>query len=370
MKRHIHAAVAAIFCLVLTVLAGTSSAQSHGRHLVRLYKATLLLDADTQTPFVATDLNNLGEVAGDAKRPTLDWPGQLPYQAAVWRQGQVTRLQEPDFPLGSGAGGLNDRGQVIGGVDESTVSWGALWTNGTLSHVGSIEGEFNFGLTGINNRGHIITGTGFDGVSYLVDGVQGTGWAVLGALPPAPNGVNSSADGLNFADDVVGSDFGPTGRRALLWRDDTVEMLGTLPGMTESEAKRINSFDRIVGFSRNSQTGLQRAFLWRNGRMRALPLIRRADDESSTAADINDWGQIVGNEKAAGSSLSRAVLWEHGRAFDLNALVRAADALQPHVTLFSAFRVNERGQILVAARDDRVGDIDVFYLLTPVFEWR
>jgi hypothetical protein len=48
--------------------------------------------------------------------------------------------------------------------------------------------------------------------------------------------------------------------------------------------------------------------------------------------------------------LPRRVLG-HGRAFDLNALVRAADALRPHVTLFSAFRVNEWGQILVAARD-------------------
>lgn len=365
MKRHIHAALAAIFCLVLTVLAGTSSAHGHERHLVRLYKATLLLDPDTQTPFVAGDLNNLGEVAGDAKRPTLDWPGQLPYQAAVWRQGQVTRLQEPQLPLASGASGLNDRGQVIGEVDTTTVSWGALWTNGALSTVGSIEGTFNFSLTGINNRGHIITATGNEGVSYLLDEVHGhTG------LQPAPGGSGTSAEGINFADHVVGSDFGPNGRRALLWTDDTVEMLGTLPGMTESEAKRINSFDRIVGFSRDSQTGLQRAFLWRNGRMRALPLIHRADDELSTAADINDWGQIVGNEKAAGSTISHAVLWEHGRVFDLNALVRAADALQPHVTLFSAFRVNERGQILVAARDDRVGNIDVFYLLTPVFEWR
>src|SRR3569832_339913 len=115
MKRHIHAALAAVFfCLFLTVLPGTSSAHGHERHLVRLYEATMLMDPDTQTPFAATDLNNVGEVSGTA-----------------------------------------------------------------------------------------------------------------------PRGSSTSAEGLNFADDVVGSDVGPTGRRALLWKDDTVEMLGTLPGMTE-----------------------------------------------------------------------------------------------------------------------------------------
>ena len=94
-----------------------------------------------------------------------------------------------------------------------------------------------------------------------------------------------------------------------------------------------------------------------------------ADGESNTALDINDWEQIVGSETTASGS-ARAVLWEWGRALDLNSVVRDADHLQPHVTLLSALRINLWGQILAIARDDRIADTELTYLLTPMLEWR
>ena len=103
--------------------------------------------------------------------------------------------------------------------------------------------------------------------------------------------------------------------------------------------------------------------------MRALPFVHGAGGSSNAALDINDWEQIVGRESAVSGS-AHAVLWERGRALDLNSLVRDADHLRPHITLLSAFRINLWGQILATARDERIVDTELTYLLTPAFEWR
>ncbi len=122
-----------------------------------------------------------------------------------------------------------------------------------------------------------------------------------------------------------------------------MEPLGSLPGMTDSEAKGLNDLDHVVGVSLNWRTGVERAFLWRQGDMQELPLLNPADDESSVALSVNVWGQVVGNEQPANSGESVAVLWERNRAFDLNTLVRSADVLDPHITLRSALLINEWG---------------------------
>ncbi len=153
--------------------------------------------------------------------------------------------------------------------------------------------------------------------------------------------------------------------RAVLWRDGAVEVLGALPGMTDTEAKGLNDFDHVVGVSLNWRTGVERAFLWRQGEMQELPLLTQADDESSVALSVNLWGQVVGNEQPANSDASVAVLWERNRAIDLNALVRATQFLDSHITLRSALLINEWGQILVYAQDDRAENADFYYLLTP-----
>jgi hypothetical protein len=74
---------------------------------------------------------------------------------------------------------------------------------------------------------------------------------------------------------------------------------------------------------------------------------------------------VVGNEAPANSGDSVAVLWERNRAFDLNTLVRPTSYLDPHITLRSALLINEWGQILVYAQDDRAENADFYYLLTP-----
>jgi len=360
MRHPVFAALCAAICLTSAVYTQPSWASGHHKHLVRLYKAVLLEDPATHFPFSASDLNNRGEVSGAIHASAVGFD----VHAAIWRRGQIIRLAETGATFQSGAHALNDVGDVVGDDEEWSVGWGALWHEGSLSMVGSMEGDFVFWPTRVNNRGEIVADSNDDGRAYFVVG-EGHSW---NALEAAPDGISEHAADINYRSHVVGADVGPNGARAVLWRDGTVEVLGSLAGMTNSEATGIDAFDRIVGFSSNSQTGMQRAFLWRHGAMKELPLLAKGD--STAALAINDWGQIVGREQAAGNVPSRAVLWEGGRAFDLNALIYRASTLESHIALRSAFRINEWGQILASAQNDPASGDERFYLLTPVFQWR
>jgi uncharacterized membrane protein len=354
MRRHILAALSIAFCAIFALHAEPSSANGHGKHLVRIYKATLLLNPDTQTQFFARDLSNRGEVSGEINGPD----GRL--HAAIWRHGRVVPLEEFDLSIESSAVTLNDHGDVAGLDGTHTQFFGVFWHDGAVTMLGSSEGDLTLVPKRMNNRGQVVASSGL-GIPYVWTGGS------FEQLEQAPDGQNAFGEDINNAGSVTGWDVGPTGTRALLWRNGTVEVLGSLPGMTDTRALGLNDFDHVVGVSQNLSTSIERAFFWRHGQMKQLPLVHRADDESSTALAINTWGQVVGNEKTGGSGLTFAVLWERGRAFDLNALIRSA--LKPHITLRSAFRINEWGQILVSAEDDRVVNADFTYLLTPVYEW-
>jgi uncharacterized membrane protein len=326
----------------------------------------LLWDATNQIPFTGRALNNRGEVAGWVTTTTSG--GTFPH-AATWRSGEVTRLPETDSTFSSLASALNDRGVIVGRIDEWTVGWGAVWQGGALSMLGDMEGELNVSPLAINNRGQIAV-VDYLGRAFLWSADAGFLQAQLPALPggnsPVPADVNDSGHAAGW--DNTGYPGGQSTQRAVLWRDETVEFLGTLPGMSDSHANALDGFDRVVGFSSNAGTAVQRAFLWRHGEMKALPLLHRATRQSSVANDINDWGQIVGSESSAGGT-AYAVLWERGRVFDLNSLVREADRLGPHVSLRAAQRINLWGQILVTAHDDRIPDTELTYLLTPTLAW-
>jgi uncharacterized membrane protein len=372
MRRWILQAFFSLLCslFINAAWAHDDAKGSHPRHLVRVYKATLLWDTTNQIPFTGRALNNKGEVGGWVTTTGILNVGPYPH-AALWKRGEVTRLAETDSTFASSVAAMNDRGVIVGRDEEWSVGWGASWSNGTLSMVGAMEDEFNFGPTAINNRGH-VTVTEYLSRAFLLSDEAG----YTDELLPLPGGHTAIPEDVNEVDHVAGWDnvgwsiFSTTAtHRALLWRDGTVESLGTLPGMRDSQAMALNDFDRVVGVSADPDAGLERAFLWRHGQMRPLSLLRGAGGESNAALDINDWEQIVGKEITTGGG-AHAVLWERGLAFDLNSLVRDADHLRPHVTLLSAFRINLWGQILATAQDDRIVDTELTYLLTPAFEWR
>jgi uncharacterized membrane protein len=351
MKRTI-AALGCAFLAAGCLTAQAAPAQSQ-RPLIRAYKATLLLDPASQARFFGHDLNARGEIGGEIDRADLTGT-----RAAVWRNGKVTSLPELEGTVSSSVLALNDRGDAVGLDTTSEQSNGVFWHRGSVQSMGTPDSNGYFFPTRLNNRGQAI---GFTGLNYYIwDAGQFT------ALEPGPGARNAVAEDINLAGHVAGWDVDTEATaRAVLWRDGTVETLGALPGMTDTEAKGLNDFDHVVGVSLNWRTGVERAFLWQQGEMKELPLLNAVDDESSVALAVNMWGQVVGNEQPANSGESVAVLWERNRAFDLNTLVRPTSYLDPHITLRSAILINEWGQILVYAQDDRAENADFYYLLTP-----
>jgi uncharacterized membrane protein len=250
----------------------------------------------------------------------------------------------------------------LGGADASLHT--VLKYNGKLTDLGTPPGTTDFSPVDMNNRRQVI-GIGSDYSGYL--------WS-KGAFTPltiAPGARNPFPEAINNAGSVAGWQVVPASSmttRAALWRDGSVELLGVLPGTTDSEAKALNDFDHVVGVSYSTS---EQAFLWREGTMKALPPMVPGD--STSALGINNWDQVTGAEISAVDGMPFAVIWENGRPKRLSDLIRPADKAQmnPNLALRSAYSINEWGQILVYASPlDPYAMGDYFYLFTPVFEWQ
>ena len=216
---------------------------------------------------------------------------------------------DPTFPpITSGAWGINDAGQIVGGVFlmRSSAHVPVLWEDGTAPAV-QLGGALATGSSrisrafAINERGQIV-GRGipvFPGLTphaFLWENGTatdlGTPFLPLGADPRFSS---SSAVAINDAGQIVGQSNGT----AVLWDHGAAINLGTLPGTVLSVAAGINNRGQIVGTSDG------RAWVWQDGVMTELPGL-------SGPVDINDAGQIVG---VAGG---HAVVWDHGAMIVLN----------------------------------------------------
>jgi probable HAF family extracellular repeat protein len=127
----------------------------------------------------------------------------------------------------------------------------------------------------------------------------------LGTLP---GDAASEAFAINNSGDIVGYSSGPSGIRAVVWRDggQLIQPLGSLGGggADYTLAHAINNRGDIVGVSRTAQG--TRAFSW-TARFGMQDLGTLPGDDSSAAVSVNDAGQIVGY--STGRSGSRAVIW-------------------------------------------------------------
>ena len=138
-----------------------------------------------------------------------------------------------------------------------------------------------------------------------------------------------------FASVVVASSGGATQAEAR-W---VITDLGTLPGGDWSDAVAINNRAQVIGNSFDEGP----AFLWQNGKMRALGTL---GGKSSTAVAINDRGQVVGDSytKAKdkdGYPIWHAFLSEKGTMRDLGTL-GGQDS--------EAAAINDQGQVVGRAR--------------------
>jgi len=128
-------------------------------------------------------------------------------------------------------------------------------------------------------------------------------------------GWSSVGLGINEQGQVAGgADTGQGLRHAFLWDSGVMTDLGTLPGVTQSEAWDINNRGQVVGDALDDMHAPPHAFLWQDGEM--LDLGHLGGGESSAYA-VNDSGQVVGRSITLQGG-GHAFLWEGGMMTDLH----------------------------------------------------
>lgn len=298
----------------------------------------------------AVDLNEAGDVLG--YRTSGD--GKL--EPVVWIAGgniDVLGCSDPAYYCNSHYPvAMNSTRTVIGRrYSLSGMTWeGFRWHVGD-SVVYPVPISLPEEITDINDAGQIVGGGPGPGASLISGGTK--------VLLFGSNGSVSIASAINNAGHVTGYSVPDTDgiRHAFLYADGAVQDLGTLDGAS-SDAKDINLADEIVGFA-TTPAG-SRAFRYSSSRFTDLGSLGGA---GSAALGINDAGQIVGWSSLAGEVPQKvhAVLYVDDRMYDLNALI---DPLP--VTLSSASKINNRGQVLAYGCVPPTEDDCRYYLLTPV----
>ncbi len=320
---------------------------------------------------LAYDINNLGQVTVSAlsERPSGTWnsppadrtflidghgvtelgPGLAPTPLAINNAGQIAgfirRPYRPSGPLGPTPLQVL-RGYDINWIPFTDTDWIAFrapahqQVDPARDNLGHLWGRSRKGLLstiawGINARGQVA------GYSVIDDGS-------LRAFRTAPD---RPIDPLS---DDLGTFAGPG--------DPSSDR-----GM--SRARAINDLGQVVGAASARTTNGHHAFRTAPDR----PIVPATDDlgtlggGNSDAWGINNQGDVVGEAEIPSDPnqpLTHAFLFAEGKMIDLNTCVE----LDPGWVLLCALDINERGQIVAAAREDPVRGSPArqrAYLLTP-----
>lgn len=139
----------------------------------------------------------------------------------------------------------------------------------------------------ISNANQVVANDAVTGQGYLLAN------GMIVATPVMPGFASSTADGVNAAGHVVGTQYTALGLgEAYLWDGTAVTMLGTLPGATGSSAAAVNDVDQVTGAS--GSTG----FLYGGGVMTAIPPL--PGQGISWGTGINASGHVVGASLSGG----------------------------------------------------------------------
>ena len=322
------------------------------------------------------------------------------WHAVLWVKGitQPIDIATPGLGgLNSEAFGVNDRGQASGEAEtnkpdpngEDFCGFAALglpynghtclaflWQDGIMNALPTLGGANGAGSQ-INNRGYVA------GYAETIDRdpdptcpvhqFKPVMWANGKAqqLPiPANGDLEGAAFGINDSGQVVGGSgscipFSPISQtylnpgHALLWENDGVTDLGTLPGQDGNQAVSINNRGQVVGSS-----GIY-GFLW-NRATGMQPLFPLSGDFLSSAIGINESGDAVGISIDANFSTLTAVIWDNGSSTAVNLNDRLIDDAGLYLQL--AEGINSRGEIVGFAQPIKSPTETHGYIAIPVTE--
>lgn len=203
------------------------------------------------------------------------------------------------------ASDLNNRGQVVGVIEESDArisrTSAFLWESGAMTDLGSLGGGYAI-ATALNDRGQVVGGsTAPSGEEHAFLWEAGK-MADLGA----PGASWSVAYAINNRGQVVVQ----SGSHVYLWEAGSMTDLGTLGGSGAYPdiiyPLDINERGQILLAVYDAHAEVFRYGIWEGGTMIWLPTLGGG---LPTAFRLNDRGQVVGADRANAAGVSHVVLW-------------------------------------------------------------
>jgi probable HAF family extracellular repeat protein len=295
-------------------------------------------------------VNNEGIVVGQGTDPATSQS-----RAIVYEGGQIRAVVQSEDGS-SAASDINDAGQIAGYVwDQRSTAVAMLWVGDKAILIDTLGGDQSTALA-INESGQVVGASAIEAGSFEQHALlwDEEGLEDLGTLP---GGTTSRATGINADGVIVGSstiegavENGPPIQHPVLWLDREAIDLGLIGG-TFGEATDINASGQIVGLSTTGDGQIPfgpgtHAVLWQDEQI--IDLGTLAEGESSAAEAINASGVIVGSSMVvAGESSGQpgerhAFVWQNGVMTDLNDLISANAGWE----IEYAYDVNDEGAIV------------------------
>ncbi len=240
----------------------------------------------------ALDINERGDIAGDADTPDLTLPVLWPAAAR--------RVAVPLARRAGRADAVNDRGEAAGVAEGRLVLW---------QRAGRREwrppGGAGVGVTSLNSRSEVAAFTFEQGLYGSAVGQRGLIWRsgqgevlrTLGGKHGLCAVLTDEGWGAGWSETLRGE------RRACVWKRGIPAPLPT-PGADRSEAAAANRHGVIVGEA--TLQGRSRAYLWARGAATDLNtrLSPRRGWVLHRAVGINDRGQVLGHGLRRGEQRS------------------------------------------------------------------
>ncbi len=269
------------------------------------------------------DVNALGQVTGDSQAPNFE------SHAFLYANGVMTDISGGVRSKGNA---LNDRGQVTGFAYFPGRDYDAfLYTpsDGSFVDLGTLGDSYSRG-DAINESGQVV---GLYQDRYLPHAFVAKGGSMVDLAASSRSYVPTGAKLINDCGHIALSYYTkPGGIRAALYRNGTLEDLGTLGGPSSSAAA-INKSDEITGYAATPD-GQTHAFLYSHGTMHDLGALGGSFAEGVA---INDAGEVAGT--ASTSNGDEAFVYSGGETTPLD--VAPLGGLESY-----AFAINNRGQVL------------------------
>lgn len=288
---------------------------------------------DGVSPVLAYDVNDAGQVAGMAWTSAF---GEMIPLGFVWDAANGTRVPVTAFFSSSQIFDVNERGQVVGYLLASGVTYPFLWdeTDGDTPLFG--PGAFWPLVTrrlALNDHGQVV-GTLSD--TTLTDAFDRSGFYWDATAGPVALPQFRRATAINNLGQVVGQSSDDA-TALLMEPDGELVHLGSLPGHAESIAHDANEFGVVVGASYTADG--ETAVAWIGGEI--VPLDPSGQFVRSHASAVNGLGQVVGTGTRPGGS-STGFLWQDGLLWTVDAILDPAAGIHG---FSAAHGINNHGDI-------------------------